>query len=559
MSVRRAALGLLGLGLSLPLACGPAGAAEPRSGFVEVHSEPARAAPPPVAPAAPADLSLTPSVAVERQEAPSLAPVPTPVAAAPTAPAVEADPVRTGSLVDLPLPAPPAAPVTVSEAETLAGAIELRLGDARSVWLPRTPRRDRDAIASFYAAAANRPAWIQGGAWSAPARALIERLGHADEDGLEVADYPIPVVGAGGRPAPMDLAEADLKLSVAAALYARDARGGRIDPTRLSALITPKLELPAPDAVLSELSRSADPGTALAAYNPAYPGYRALRAKLAEVRARRPAGQPMVRRLHRPDLTTTQSIATLDDAPAIRPDAWSNPRLEGDIVANMERWRWLPKDVAPRSIFVNIPEYRLRILDGTRVIHETRVITGKPDSPTPLFSGLVEYAVVNPSWYLPPSILKKEFLPKLAADPTYAARLGYDVVRHGNAISIRQPPGEKNALGFIKFMFPNQHAVYLHDTPNRSLFSASRRAFSHGCVRVEDPFQLADMLLGSAWSETRLRKLIGHGERTIWLPEKIPVHLAYFTMSVDEGGDLRSFEDIYGYNRKVRAALGLGA
>jgi murein L,D-transpeptidase YcbB/YkuD len=159
---------------------------------------------------------------------------------------------------------------------------------------------------------------------------------------------------------------------------------------------------------------------------------------------------------------------------------------------------------------------------------------------------------------VPPSILKNEFLPRLAADPLYAAKRGYEVIRRNGQIAVRQPPGERNALGFIKFMFPNQHAVYLHDTPNRGLFSAERRAFSHGCVRVDQPFRLADVVLGAAWSESRLRSLIGRGERTINLPERLPVHLTYFTTTVDERGALRSIEDLYGVNRRVRVALGLG-
>jgi len=234
-------------------------------------------------------------------------------------------------------------------------------------------------------------------------------------------------------------------------------------------------------------------------------------------------------------------------------------RVEGDLIANMERWRWLPADLGREHIAVNIPEFRLRILRNEAVIHQTRVIVGKPETPTPVFSGVMEYAIVNPSWNVPPSILKNEFLPRLAADPLYAAKRGYEVIRRNGQIAIRQPPGERNALGFIKFMFPNQHAVYLHDTPNRSLFSAERRAFSHGCVRVDQPFRLADVVLGAAWSESRLRGLIGHGERTISLPERLPVHLMYFTTSVDERGVLRSMEDLSGVNRRVRVALGLGA
>ncbi|HEX2137849.1 MAG TPA: L,D-transpeptidase family protein [Microvirga sp.] len=225
----------------------------------------------------------------------------------------------------------------------------------------------------------------------------------------------------------------------------------------------------------------------------------------------------------------------------------------------MERWRWLPAELGERHILVNVPEYRLRIVERGSVVHQTRVIVGKPESPTPIFSDEMEHVIVNPSWTVPPSILRKEFLPALARDPFYAERRGFKVIRRGDGISIQQPPGERNALGFIKFIFPNQHAVYLHDTPNRSLFGAERRAFSHGCVRVDQPFRLAEEVLGrsGSWDESRLRGLIGRGERHIRLRQPLPVHLTYFTLAVDDDGQLRSFEDLYGFHRKVRAALGL--
>ncbi|MBV9075973.1 MAG: L,D-transpeptidase family protein, partial [Methylobacteriaceae bacterium] len=349
----------------------------------------------------------------------------------------------------------------------------------------------------------------------------------------------------------------------------RDARGGRIDPVRLSPLVTPKLDLPAAGEVLALTAAAADPGDALLAYQPAYPAYRALRAKLAELRAHRPGSpDPAVSRpRERPEagarMASVSRIAIIDDVPSfdVAPPAstsLSSPRLEGDLIANMERWRWLPAAVAPRYLIVNIPEFRLRIVENGQVTHEARVITGKPETPTPILSSVMDHAIVNPSWYIPPSILKKEILPGLAADPGYAARRGYEVIRRGNQISVRQPPGERNALGFIKFMFPNQHAVYLHDTPTRNLFGSGRRAFSHGCVRVDQPFALADAVLGAEWSETRLKKLIGRGERTIRLERPVPVHIAGVTLEADIAGGLRSFEDIYGYNRRVRQALGLG-
>ena len=171
----------------------------------------------------------------------------------------------------------------------------------------------------------------------------------------------------------------------------------------------------------------------------------------------------------------------------------------------------------------------------------------------------METVIVNPSWTIPPSILRKEVFPAMANDPYYAERRGYRVFRRGNQVVVQQPPGARNALGYIKFIFPNRHAVYLHDTPSRNLFSADKRAFSHGCVRVEQPFRLADEILGhdTAWNEEKLRKLVGKGERYINLRQRLPVHLTYFTLSVDESGRLQSFEDLYGINRKVKAALGL--
>ena len=470
------------------------------------------------------------------------------------------EPLRTGSLAELVLPLPPEARVVLTTHDLLRSALELRLADAKGIWPQRLPKADREAIVSFYGARQHKPLWIAGDGWNDAARAALRRLELAGEDGLDPAEYPLPAMGPGAaRTSPAELAEAELKLSAQAALYARDARGGRLNPSRLSSLLTPKLELPPADQVLARLATAEDANAALESFNPGHPGYLALKRKLAEYRANRPAMTPMVRRQPKLELTT-QAIAIIDDAPVVRPTGiYANPRLESDLIANMERWRWLPSDLGERHVAVNIPEFRLRLLDGTQVVHETRVITGKPESPSPVFSGLMEYAVVNPSWYVPPSILKKEFLPKLAEDPGYAERQGYQVVRRGNAISVRQPPGERNALGFIKFMFPNGHAVYLHDTPNRRLFSATRRAMSHGCIRVENPFQLADFVLGHEWSEQRLKKLIGRGERTIWMPRKLPVHLAYFTLSVDENGELKSFEDIYGHDRRVRQALGLGA
>jgi murein L,D-transpeptidase YcbB/YkuD len=184
-------------------------------------------------------------------------------------------------------------------------------------------------------------------------------------------------------------------------------------------------------------------------------------------------------------------------------------------------------------------------------------VVGKETTPTPVFSNKMQFLIVNPYWNVPASILKKEMLPKLAQDPNYLHRLGYEVVSKDGRMVVRQPPGERNALGRIKFMFPNDYAVYLHDTPLRALFSEERRAFSHGCVRVDDPFAFAQTVLGKGWSEERVKALIGGKERYVYLPKPLPVHLEYFTAYVDETGRLQMRDDVYGYSRRVKAALGL--
>jgi L,D-transpeptidase YcbB len=420
---------------------------------------------------------------------------------------------------DLRVPDLPDASVVFTVADRLAAAIAARLADAQFQLSPRLGKKDREAIAAFYALGEFKPLWVGKEGWSPSGRSVIAALKAAEAEGLAPADYPVPALEPKQAGEVAVLADAELKLSAVAVLYARDARGARVEPARLSRLITPKLELPAGDGVLTALAAAKDAGAALAAFNPPHAGYRALKAKLAEVRASQPGS-----------------------------------RLEGDILANMERWRWLPANMGKRHVWVNVPEYRLRLIRDGRPIHEARVIVGKPETPTPIFSDEMDHAIVNPSWYVPPSIFYNEF----GGSAAYAASRGYEVRRtRDGGISVRQPPGERNALGFIKFMFPNQHAVYLHDTPNRKLFGAEKRAFSHGCVRLDQPFRFGEFVLGSDWTEPRLRSLIGKGERTIRLPEKIPVHITYFTLMVDENGGLRQIADLYAVNNKVRVALGL--
>ena len=166
----------------------------------------------------------------------------------------------------------------------------------------------------------------------------------------------------------------------------------------------------------------------------------------------------------------------------------------------------------------------------------------------------MKYILVNPIWRVPDSIVRKELAPHLAEDPDYLTRRGYQVAEIGGHMFVSQPPGEGNALGHILFMFPNEHSVYLHDTPLRGLFGTARRAYSHGCVRLDQPMRLAELVMGAGWS-ARLQAMIGSTERTVMLPHPIPIHLEYFTEFVDAAGALQEREDVYGIAARVAGTI----
>jgi L,D-transpeptidase YcbB len=242
------------------------------------------------------------------------------------------------------------------------------------------------------------------------------------------------------------------------------------------------------------------------------------------------------------------------------------------IELNLERWRWLPRDLGERYILVNIPEYHLEVWQGDRVQLAMPVVVGRPDTPTPIFNSDVSYIVFSPYWYVPPGIAEGETLPAVLRDPDFLARNDMEVLDTGGRVvdpatidltdparyRFRQRPGRQNSLGLVKFMFPNEHHVYLHDTPADSLFARVSRSFSHGCVRVADPKALAEYLLAEerAWTPDRIEDAMHSGEeRTVHLPEPVPVYLGYWTARVSADGDLQFRNDVYGIDRRQAALL----
>lgn len=553
-----------------------------------------------------------PADAVTAQSAPAaaapvVAPAPTvttPPATAETAPAAPAAPATVTAA-----PAADAMPVDKAIAAEIQKVIASATGDAR---------RRADAVAKVYAARGNTPIWVEGDHYSDKAKATIARLGDAVSDGLNPLDYALPEAGLTAATSEL-IANADLRVSMAVATFAEQASGGRVAPLSISKDITRKPERIGADKALTQVAAAVDPAKALDGFNPPTEGFRRLKAMLAEVRASKEAdaaptepvtfakalkpgmtdtGVPALRK--RLGVTAPEGIADpnlYDDALVAAVEAFQKESglgadgvvgartqavlngahrdVEGEIIANMEMWRWMPRDLSQDYVFVNIPDFRVRVFRQGHQVHEARVVVGKANTQTPIFSGEMQYLVVNPYWHVPESIKVKEMLPAIQADPAgYFARHGYEVTWDGQvldptriiwdenavkAVGIRQVPGEANALGNIKFMFPNQHAVYLHDTPLRSLFNRDVRAFSHGCVRVDDPMAFAEAVLEGdpQWSVPKLQAMFGGDEKRVDIATHLKVHLAYFTAFVDDGGKLQLRDDIYGHVQRVKTALGM--
>jgi murein L,D-transpeptidase YcbB/YkuD len=188
-------------------------------------------------------------------------------------------------------------------------------------------------------------------------------------------------------------------------------------------------------------------------------------------------------------------------------------------------------------------------------------VVGKPDKATPILTETMKYITVNPTWNVPPSIIYNEYLPALQQDPTVLERMGLKLEQNRDgSVHISQPPGERNALGRIRFNFPNKFLVYQHDTPDKHLFAHDKRAYSHGCMRVQDPAKYAEVLLGitlphEGYTAERIKKMFGNSEIDIKFPTPIPVHITYQTAFVDDAGKLQIRDDVYGRDARVLAAL----
>ena len=474
-------------------------------------------------------------------------------------------------------------------------------------------KADREGVQAFYNARNYAPLWVSANAANERAKSAIAYLAQADTVGLDPNDYPAPDFASAVTADA--LAEAELKLTASALAFARQAQIGRIHYTRVDADIQFNLVAPEPADVLAKLADASDAGKVLDGFNPPQPEFKALKAKLAELRsgggidakpeeenpgARVRVGEGKIlrpgmkdqrvvdlrKRLNvagdkdnplyddavRDAVKTFQTGADLDDDGNLGPNtvrALNGERVTkkvsadpiDTIIVNMERWRWLPRDLGNPHVIVNVPDYALTLYNDDKVYWHTKIVAGKPGKATPMVSAEMKFITVNPTWNVPPSIIENEYLPALQEDPQALDRIGLKLTQDADGtVHISQPPGAGNALGRIRFNFPNKFLVYQHDTPDKYLFAKEKRAYSHGCMRVQNPLTYGEKLLSLVlpsehYTEARLEKMFGGSEININFPKNIWVHLTYQTAFVDDDGKLQLREDVYGRDARMIAIL----
>jgi murein L,D-transpeptidase YcbB/YkuD len=417
-------------------------------------------------------------------------------------------------------------------------------------------RTDREALRIFYAARGNEPLWVGTEGYTLAAEDARAELARADEWGLDRSAFRTFDLSEEGDLSRAERAEAEIALSLAVLRYARHARGGRTDPLSLSRNMDRRPQLLEPGKAIADAAATDAPGAYLRSLHPQHPQFERLRQLY------------LATTIREPDVIGPKARAGKKQKPSR--DLLTREKL----LFNMEQWRWMPEELGKFYVWVNIPEFIVRVVKNTRQIYSTRIVVGRPSTPTPLFSDRMQHLIFHPFWHVPESIKNNELLPSLAAgDYSALAKQNLRVSFRGRDIDpgavswsqvdlrkyqFYQPPGG-NALGVVKFLFPNKHDVYLHDTPSKRLFEAQSRAFSHGCVRVQTPLKLAEVLLAEdqGWNGEHVARTVQQGARDnkVDLQSKFPVHMTYFTVLVEDEGKVRTFSDIYDHEHRVTYEL----
>ncbi|MES0808301.1 L,D-transpeptidase family protein [Roseibium sp. SCPC15] len=472
----------------------------------------------------------------------------------------------------------------------------------------------------YYGERAYAPIWFDESGLRENAHLAIAAMAEANDHALNPSNYgPIRLVQLSETAqTPEEWAQFDLELSLQFLRYATHLSSGRVQPNKINKALNLFPNRPAPEMLFENAELSTDFSAFLEALAPRSDNYARLKRRLAQYRTKAGEGgfttvpdgevlkpdmtDPRIavlrERLIEEDIpgaadhtgeiydgTLVEAVKLFQEYHGLETDgvigkntlARLNMPIEEKLIQmelNMERRRWMRDNLGDFYVFVNLADQNLKVVRDGKTIHTTRVVVGKPYHATPVFSDQMEYVEINPYWNVPYSIATKEYLPKLKNNPSALSSQNIRVFQDGNEIAatriawnsysgknfpfrLRQDPGKSNALGRIKFMFPNEFNIYIHDTPSKSLFARSERAFSHGCIRASDPFALADVLLEhlspapGQWEQMR-----DSGDRKVIKPKvPIEVHLTYLTAWMNKDGSTHFRKDIYERDKVLLKAL----
>ena len=458
--------------------------------------------------------------------------------------------------VDKPAPAAPGAPTAPAEAkpadsvDPIVAIVRQRLASVPA----RANAGDKDdqaGLAAFYTELTGGPVWTdKDGRFNGRALQAIGELRKAEDWGLKAAAFDLPTLPEGSV-SPEALADAEIKVGLAVLKYGRHARGGRVDPPSISRILDRKPVIYDPKTLMQGIAASSAADAYLRDLHPKHPQFEHLRQALLAARAGKSDGRASAGDIQR-------------------------------LVVNMERWRWMPQELGSFYVWDSVTEQITTVYKDGKPILTEKIVVGKPGSPTPFFSSDMLLIIFHPSWGVPPGMKVHELLPQLKsagggwfffgggassvlkAHDLILSRGGQPVNPDSvnwNNVDVRtydftQPPGPKNLLGIVKFRFPNKHDVYMHDTPERHLFNGPSRTFSHGCMRVQNPVRLAEVLLAhdKGWGTEKVAEYVRRGGE-IKLTTPIPVHVGYFTAIADDSGKVNYRADIYGLDGRIATAL----
>lgn len=446
------------------------------------------------------------------------------------APPVDNEPMASDPAITPPMAAP-------ADTNPVASAVRTKL-NSLSAEGSAQELKERAVLSDFYATRRDAPIWLSEGGLTEKGAALGAEILKADAWGLDPSDFQLPMVPPAAQLNSEFIGKADVEISLALLKYARYARGGRIiDPSiLLNSNLDRKPQLLDPEVVFKSAVEAPDMAAFLHGLHPQQPQFEKLRqAYLAN------KGKPLATK----------------------------------ILANMEQWRWMPEDLGQVHILANVPEYMVSVYKDGAPIHSERIVVGEVGKQTTIYTRNLKTIVFKPMWRVPDSIKAHELQPNLrrggsmfrqydleletksgerldyrTIDWSRANLLDYEVVQHN---------GPKNVMGVVKFTFPSQHTIFMHDTIDKWMFAQGVRTLSHGCLRLRNPMKMAEVVLreDKGWDAAKVQGMMRSGgdNNEVVIEKKIPMHLAYFTAWVDESGKLKTFSDIYGHEKRITLAL----